>query len=84
MRYFIRKLDNNNCEVLGNLDFIILDGRRALPRLLADARYFASCRNWPGYRMYKAPHLREPWTEVLTETRQPEQPNQPETWLRLQ
>ena len=80
MRYFIRKLYEDGGEVLGTCDFIALDARRSLPRLISDARYHASVRNWPGYRMWKAPHLREKWTEVMTEFRTPETVNSPETW----
>lgn len=80
MRYFIRKLYEDGGECIGTCDFIPLDARRSLTRLISDARYHASARNWPGYRMWKAPHLREKWAEVKTEFRIPEEVGIPERW----
>lgn len=65
MRTFMLKLDEAGQESLGTFGFINLDGRHSKDKQLAQAAYHASARNWPGYVVYTAPHLREKWIEVF-------------------
>jgi hypothetical protein len=62
MRKLTRRPTGTVEETLGTIDTIFLDGRRKLSRLLTDAEYHRSARSWPGFVLYRASHLREPWT----------------------